>query len=271
MHFPSCRKRMEQLANSPQNNLLAQFKDAAEPYTMDDYISDHNFDMNIFESYYSDNDDDDEDGGCKSDDDKSDEDSLDANNDEDAGLYSDDDAADALLTEKTTMSNPNKTHTQTTPSEQSFLMETQLCLNDIMNKHKCSLQLHDDVVKLINGYIKLDQFCPFAKWKRRKHIMRDVENAFQTGHLKPTNGTVRLHDQSLVTIPVFDIKHMIIDMLTDPTLMHEDNLVSGYNIFTDKWMRHLNMHMFMVKFLQVMHGSLQEIDNARRVDRCPLV
>jgi hypothetical protein len=208
MHFPSCRKRMEQLANSPQNKLLAQFKDAAEPYTMDDYISDHNFDMNIFESYYSDNDDDDKDGGCKSDDDKSDEDSLDANNDEDAGLYSDDDTADALSTEKTTMSNP--------------MTETQLRLNDVMNKHKCSLQLHDNVVELINGYIKSDQFCPFAKWKRRKHIMRDVENAFQTGHLKPTNGTVQ----------VFDIKHMIINMLTDPTLMHKDNLVRGHNIFT---------------------------------------
>jgi hypothetical protein len=112
------------------------------------------------------------------------------------------------------------------------MTETQLRLNDVMNKHKCSLQLHDNVVELINGYIKSDQFCPFAKWKRRKHIMRDVENAFQTGHLKPTNGTVRLHDQSLVTIPVFDIKHLIINMLTDPTLMHKDNLVRGHNIFT---------------------------------------
>ena len=100
------------------------------------------------------------------------------------------------------------------------------------------MQLHDDVVDLINGYIKSDQFCPFAKWKRRKHIMRNVENAFQTGHLKPTNGTVRLHDQSLVTIPVFDIKHMILNMLTDPTLMQEHNLVSGYNIFTGEMAFH---------------------------------
>ncbi len=117
MHFPSCCKRMEQLANSPQNKLLAQFNDAAKPYTMDDYVSDHNFDMNIFESYYSDDDDndDDEDGGGKSDDDKSDEDSIDANDNEDTELYSDDDTADALLMEKTTMSTPNKSHTRTMP------------------------------------------------------------------------------------------------------------------------------------------------------------
>ena len=82
-----------------------------------------------------------------------------------------------------------------------------------MNKHKCSVQLHDNVVDLINGYIKLDQFCPFAKWKQCKHIMRNVENAFQTGHLKPTNGTARL-DQFLVTILVFDIKHMILNIFT---------------------------------------------------------
>ena len=177
MHFPSCRKRSEQLVNSPQNKLLAQFNNAAEPYTMDDYVSDDNIDMDIFESYYSDDDDDDKDGGGKSDNDSSDDDSINANNNEDAGLCCDDD-------------NPDKTHTRTMPLEQSFLMETQLRLNDIMNKHKCSLQLHDDVIDLINGYIKSDQFCPFAKWKRRKHIMRNVENAFQTGHLKPTNGSL---------------------------------------------------------------------------------
>jgi len=97
----------EEWANSPQNKLLAQFNDAAKPYTMDDYVSDDNIDMDIFESYYSDDDDDDEGGG----DDSSDDDSIDANNNEDAGLCYDDDY-------------PDKTHTRTTPLEQSFLMET---------------------------------------------------------------------------------------------------------------------------------------------------
>jgi hypothetical protein len=37
---------------------------------MDDYISDDNFDIDIFKSYYSDEDNDNEDGGDKSDEDK---------------------------------------------------------------------------------------------------------------------------------------------------------------------------------------------------------
>ncbi len=41
---------------------------------MDDYISDDNFDIDIFESYYSDEEDDDEDGGDKSDEKNSDKD-----------------------------------------------------------------------------------------------------------------------------------------------------------------------------------------------------
>ena len=42
---------------------------------MDDYsISDDNFDIDIFESYYSDEDDDNEDGGDKSDEENSDKD-----------------------------------------------------------------------------------------------------------------------------------------------------------------------------------------------------
>jgi hypothetical protein len=40
---------------------------------MDDYISDDKFDIEIFESYYSDEDDDNEDGGDKSDEENSDE------------------------------------------------------------------------------------------------------------------------------------------------------------------------------------------------------
>jgi hypothetical protein len=50
--------------------------------------------------------------------------------------------------------------------------------------------------------------------------------------LQPINGTVRLPDNTLVTAPVFDTKHMIISLLTDPSVMNEKNFAEGYNMLT---------------------------------------
>ena len=46
------------------------------------------------------------------------------------------------------------------------------------------------------------------------------------------NGTVRLHNGSLVTVPIFDAKHMITSLLTDQSLMKESNFAKGYNVLT---------------------------------------
>ena len=51
-------------------------------------------------------------------------------------------------------------------------------------------------------------------------------------HLHPRNNEVRLHDGSQVTIPVFDTKAMILDLVTNPDLMNDNNIAEGYNQFT---------------------------------------
>jgi hypothetical protein len=43
---------------------------------------------------------------------------------------------------------------------------------------------------------------------------------------------VQLHSGTLVTVPVFDIKEMIISMLMDNTLMTESKFAKGYNVLT---------------------------------------
>jgi hypothetical protein len=43
---------------------------------------------------------------------------------------------------------------------------------------------------------------------------------------------VQLHSSTLVTGPIFDIKEMIISMLTNKTLMTESNFAEGYNVLT---------------------------------------
>ncbi len=41
-----------------------------------------------------------------------------------------------------------------------------------------------------------------------------------------------LHDRSRVTVPVFDAKAMILDLLTNTNLMNSTNIAEGYNVFT---------------------------------------
>jgi hypothetical protein len=48
------------------------------------------------------------------------------------------------------------------------------------------------------------------------------------------NGTVWLHNDSLVTVPVFDDKHMTQSLLTNPSLMKESNFAEGYNVLTSE-------------------------------------
>jgi hypothetical protein len=50
--------------------------------------------------------------------------------------------------------------------------------------------------------------------------------------LRPVNKQVTLHDNSRVTVPVFDAKAMIMDILTNPVLMKKENFAQGYDIFS---------------------------------------
>jgi hypothetical protein len=50
--------------------------------------------------------------------------------------------------------------------------------------------------------------------------------------LQSINGTVRLHNNSLVTVPVFDTKRMKISLLSDPSVMNKKNFAEWYNVLT---------------------------------------
>jgi len=70
------------------------------------------------------------------------------------------------------------------------------------------------------------------KFKSRRSLLQSTEKSLNTSCLRPVNGIVRLHNNSLVTVPIFDAKHMIISLLTDPSLMKQSNFAEGYNILT---------------------------------------
>jgi hypothetical protein len=66
----------------------------------------------------------------------------------------------------------------------------------------------------------------------RKAFLRSIEHGHNGYGLQPTNMNVRLHDNSRVTVPIFNIKEMIISLLTDKSLMRESNFAEGYNVLT---------------------------------------
>ncbi len=59
-----------------------------------------------------------------------------------------------------------------------------------------------------------------------------MESSYRVTHLWPKNRDVMLHDGSEVTVPVFDAKSMILDLLTNKITMDKSNIAEGYNVFT---------------------------------------
>jgi hypothetical protein len=111
----------------------------------------------------------------------------------------------------------------------------QILLNDLFIKHKTSLLLYDEICQLFQQYISSPHFDRFAKFTSRTSPLTSTQKTLNSNTLRPINGTVRLHDNSaLVTVPVFDTKHMIIRLLSDQSAMNEKNFAEGYNVLTGK-------------------------------------
>jgi hypothetical protein len=108
--------------------------------------------------------------------------------------------------------------------------KVQIKLNNLINNHKASLKLHDDIVVLFNEYIASPNFDLNAKLKTRKSFIQSMESSYGVTHLHPMNTEVLLHDQSRVTVQVFDAKSMILDLLTDQNLMINANIAEGYDM-----------------------------------------
>ena len=108
----------------------------------------------------------------------------------------------------------------------------QVMLLDIIYKHKASLKMYDDICELVNEYSSSSDFDRHAKLQSRISFLGSIEKTHRTQELIPYHGTVKLHNETSVTVPVFDTKQMIISMLTDPSLMNPNNFAEGYNVLT---------------------------------------
>ena len=89
--------------------------------------------------------------------------------------------------------------------------------------HRASLAMFDNICQLVDEYTSSPDFSVLSKLSRRKSVILSLEYSLKTKTLRPKQVTVTLHDQSHVTVPVFDTKAMILDILTDNSLMNESN------------------------------------------------
>jgi hypothetical protein len=108
----------------------------------------------------------------------------------------------------------------------------QIKLNNLINKNKVPLRLYDDIVYLFNEYISSDNFNKYARLKSRKAFIKAYESSYNVTHLQPKHKNVVLTDGNEVTVPVFNAKSMILDLITNPDTMNEANIAAGYDIFT---------------------------------------
>ncbi len=92
--------------------------------------------------------------------------------------------------------------------------------------------MHDEIINLFNEYIESPEFNRMTKLRHRKVFVETTEKMFGIQGMHPVYGSVRLTDNTVATVPVFDEKTMILSLLQDPTLMRPENFAVGYDIFT---------------------------------------
>ncbi len=102
----------------------------------------------------------------------------------------------------------------------------------MINNHKAPLKLYDDIVDLFNEYMSSNNFNRYARLKSCKSFIKANESTYNVTHLRPKHKNVMLTDGAEFTVPVFDAKSMILDLITNPGTMNERNIAAGYDVFT---------------------------------------
>ena len=112
-------------------------------------------------------------------------------------------------------------------------MHFQIQLVDILQRHGCPMKMQDEVIDLINAGLRTGSLrSDNPHLHSRKKFLNQVEQIYETLGLKPQHQQVKLTDGSIVTVPTFDIEHMILSLISDALLMSKENIAEGYNLHT---------------------------------------
>ena len=113
-------------------------------------------------------------------------------------------------------------------------LQFQVHLMHDLSKHRGNdLNLHENVLQCI----KSNASCNDVDFKSlnilsRKRLIQLLTKYYKLDFLKPILHTVAMSDGTVATVPVFDAKDMILDILNNPTCMSQSNFAEGYNVLT---------------------------------------
>ncbi len=119
----------------------------------------------------------------------------------------------------------------------NFIPTTTQCfinLLKILKRHRVDKMLFDELVEWAFHWYENDHYIfhhNSKKWTRTS-LIDHLSKRFQKSNLRPTNVNVQLSDGRLVTVPVIDFKACIFDILDDPQLNTQSNLMEGLDYKT---------------------------------------
>ena len=118
---------------------------------------------------------------------------------------------------------------------------------------------YDEIIHLLNGYISSNNFSKHAKPMTRQSFIKHMEISHPgITTLCPVNKQITLHDNTLVTVPVFDARAMIMDILTNTDMMNQENIADGYNILQGMLIKTTKVIVIMEKYILEMSGFRHE-------------
>ena len=115
------------------------------------------------------------------------------------------------------------------------LSTTQVALVDLANilatRHKVDKKLFDCIASWARFHSNKDPdvWASYGRsnvWSRKK-LLRHLSKTFNVEGLKPTSKETVTHDGRRVTIPIFDFAAQVRNILDDPDVMNEDNIMKG--------------------------------------------
>ena len=104
---------------------------------------------------------------------------------------------------------------------------------NILQRHGCNLGMHDEIINLIQTYLQTSKLGPkHPDLVTQQRFISNIEKDFKTKSLKPKHMDVNISDGTEATVSLLDIEHVILSLVSDESLMKNNNLPPGYDIFT---------------------------------------
>ena len=109
-------------------------------------------------------------------------------------------------------------------------------LQHILSLHRgVDLKLFDDITNLIQYHSTVENTnFSSVKLYHRNELTTSLSSLYKLDHLKPILHQVELTDSSIVSVPIFNVKAVILSILHDTTRMNAKHFAPGYDVFSGK-------------------------------------